>query len=83
MLALKFVLYWFSASEMIEKLHNYVFSNDDIVLGDIDTKMVTLFDNDISLNSVFLNNINIVDDNFDDFDPKTINHIRFMACFNR
>ena len=47
---------------MIEKIDNFVFSNDDIILGDIDTEMVTLFSNDISLNSIYLNNINIVDD---------------------
>ena len=82
LLALKFVPHWFSMSKMIEKLDNAVFSNDDTVFCDIDIAMVTLFSYYIGLNSINLNDINIDDDNFDNFDPKTINHVRLMACFN-
>ena len=63
--ALKYVLDCFVTSKMIEKLDNAVFSNDDIVFGDI----VTFFSSD---------NFNLDDDNFDDYDPKTINHVRRM-----
>ena len=69
---------------MIEKLDNAVFYNDDIVFVDIDdSDIVTFFRNGIGLNSINLNDIDLNDDNFDDCDPKTINHIRLKqikAC---
>ena len=74
LLALKFILDWLVPSNMIEKLYNVIFSNDDMVFWDIDSDIVTLFSNDISLNS-----INLINFNLDDDDPKTINHVRFMA----
>ena len=70
-------------SEITEKLDNAVFSNDDIVFGDIDTDFVTFFWNDIALNSINLTIINLDHDNFHDCDSKTINHIRLMASYNR
>ena len=70
-------------SEITEKLDNAVFSNNDIVSGDIDTDIVTFFRNGKALNSVNLTNINLDDDNFDYYDPKTINHIRLIALYNR
>lgn len=70
-------------SEITEKLDNAVFSNNDIVLGDIDTDFVTFFWNDIALNSVNLTNVNLDDDHFDNCDSKTINHITLMAPYNR
>ena len=69
---------------MIEKLDNAVFYNYDIVFVDIDdSDIVTFFRNGIGLNSINLNDIDLNDDNFDDCDPKTINHIRLKqskAC---
>ena len=52
--ALKFVPDWFVPSKIIEKLDHSVFSNDDIVFGDIDSDIVTFFSNDIGLNSISL-----------------------------
>ena len=75
----KIVPDWFTKSKMIEKLDNTVISNDDIVFGDIDSDIVTFFSNDIGLNSVNLNKITLDDDNFDDYEPGTNNHVRFMA----
>ena len=80
---LKFVRDWFVANNMIEKLDNAVFSNDDIIFGDIDSNIVTFFSNNIGLNSKNLHNVNLDDDNFDDCDPKTINQVRLMAWYNR
>ena len=62
---------------MIEKVGNSVFSNDDIVFGDIDSDIVTFLNNDIGLKSIKRNNID------QDDDPKTINHVGLMACYNR
>ena len=83
LLASKFVFDWFVTSEIIEKLDNAVVSNGDIVLGGIDSDIVTFFSNDIGLNSVIMNNINLDDDDFGDCDPETINHGRLMAWYNR
>ena len=52
LLALKFVLDGIVTSEMIEKFDNAVFSNDDIVFGDIESDIVTFFRNDKGLNSI-------------------------------
>ena len=82
LLALKFVPDWLVLSKMIEKLNNALFSNDDIVFHEIDPDIVTFFSNDIGLNSINLDNINLDDDSFEDYDPKTINHVRLMACYN-
>ena len=83
LLALKFVPDWFIASKMIEKLDNAVFFNDGITFGDIDSDIVTYFNNKIGLNSINLNHFNLDDDNFDDCDPKTINHIKLIAGYSR
>ena len=45
LLALKFVSDWFFTNKMIEKLDNGVFSNDDIIFGDIDSDIVEFFSN--------------------------------------
>ena len=81
--ALKFVPDWFVPSKIIEKLDHSVFSNDDIVFGDIDSDIVTFFSNDIGLNSISLSNTNLVEEKFDDGDPETINHFRLMAWYNK
>ena len=62
LLALKGVPDCFVISEFIEKLDDAVFSNDDLVFGDINSDIVTFFSNDIGLNSLNLNsNINLND----------------------
>ena len=81
LLELKFVPDWFVLNNIIEKLDNAVFSNDDIIIGDKDSDIATFFINDIGLNSIILKNFN--PDNFEDCDPETINHVRFMPCFDK
>ena len=78
LLALKLVPDWYVTSNIIEKLDNSVFSNDEIVFGDLDSDFVTLFGNDRELSSITLDNINLDDDHFCDCDPETINHFRLM-----
>ena len=73
LLVLKFISYWFVTRKMIEKLDNILFSNVDVVFGDIS--------NDTGLNSINLIIVNLDDDNFDDSNPKSINHIRLMAWY--
>ena len=46
---------------------------------DVNSDIVTIFSNDIGLDSINLNNVNLDDDNFDDCDPETINHGRLTA----
>lgn len=60
----RFVPDWFVRRNMIEKL-SLVFSNDDLVFGDLSSNFVTFFSKDISLNSIALDNINLDNDNFD------------------
>ena len=61
----------------------FVFSNDDIILDDIGSNTITFFSNDIGLYSINLNNINLGDDNFDECDLETIDHIRLMDLYYR
>ena len=56
---------------MLEKLNEAVFCNNDIVFADIDSDIVNI------------NNINIDDDNFDNYDSENITHIRLIARCNR
>ena len=82
LLALKFFPNYFVTCKMIEKVDNAVFSNDDIVFDDIDSDIVTFFPNDLGFNSINLDNINLYGDTFDDCDPETIIHVRFVARYN-
>ena len=82
LLALKFVLYLFITSNVIEKLDDVVFSNYDIVLGDLKSDFFAFFSNDKGLNIVTRDNINLDDNYFDDFDPAT-NHVTLMGWCNK
>ena len=79
LLALKCVPDWFVTSKVIEKLHDAVLFNDYVVVGGF----VTFNSNDIGLNSRTLHNINLDDNNFDDCDTETINHVKLMGWYNR
>ena len=83
LLALNFLPDWYVTNKIIKKRDNTVFSNDDMIFGDIDSNIFTFFSNDIGFNSINLNNDNLDDDNFDDCDPETINHDRLMAWHKR
>ena len=68
---------------MLEKLNNFVFSNDDIDFDDIDSRTVTFFSQDMSLVTITIElknfNLDDDDDNFDEDEPETIIHVRLMA----
>ena len=49
----------------------------------MDSDIVTYFSSDMGLNTINLNNANLDVDNFDDYDPETINHVRLMTWYNR
>ena len=68
---------------MLEKLDKGVFSDDDVDLDDINSNIVTFFSDDMGLNTIDLNSINFDNNNFNDDDPETIIHVRFMAWCNR
>ena len=73
----------FLPDKMYQKLDNTVFCNDDIIFNVMDSDIVTYFSSDMGLNTINLNNVNLDVDNFDDYDPKTINHVRLMTWYNR
>ena len=60
--ALKFVPDYFVTNELLEKLANVVKSNDDIFFVDVDSDVVTFFNDDMAHNTINLN-INFDDDN--------------------
>ena len=56
----------------------------DIFFQDVDSNIITFLMDDMGFNTIDLNNINLGDDNnFDEDDPETINHVRLMAWPNR
>ena len=69
----------FLPDKMYQKLDNTVFCNDDIIFNVLDSDIVTYFSSDMGLNTINLNNVNLDVDNFDDYDPETINHVRLMT----
>ena len=79
----KFFCNWFVTSKIIKKIDHFVFSSDDEVFGYIDSDIVTFFSNYIDLISIKLNNNNVDDENLDDCDPETFNHVKLMAWHNR
>ena len=78
LLALKFVLDFFTTSNVIEKLDDVVFSNYDMVFGDLKSDFFAFFSNDKGFNIVTLDNINLDDNYFDNFDPET-NHVTLIV----
>ena len=68
---------------MLKKLDDVVLSNDNIVFINEDSDNVTIFSDDMGLNTLCLGKINLDDDNFDDDDPDTIVHVRLMDWCNR
>ena len=82
-LAIKLVPDLFITSNVIGKLYDVVFSNDDLVFGDLKSGFVAFFSNDKGLNIVTMDSINLEDNNFNNFDPETINYITLMGWSNR
>ena len=70
---------------MIKKLHNTLFTDDDILFFDEDSGNVRFSSDEMDIPSVDLININLDDVNFDEDNPDLIIliHIRLMAWRNR
>ena len=56
---------------------------DDIIFINADSDNATLFSDDMALNTIDFNNINLVDDDFDEEDPDTSIDVRLIAWCNR
>ena len=69
LLALKCVLDWFFTSKMVKKF---------IILYFLVMMMSSVIEisNDIGLNSLNCNNVNLDENNIDDCDPATVNHVK-------
>ena len=65
--------------KMIRRCDDAVYSNDNIVFSNEDCNNVTFSSVDMDILSVDLNNVNLNDVNFDEDDPETIIHVRFIA----
>ena len=72
LLTLKFVPDWFVASKMIKKL---------LIIYPL--MIIHIFSNKNDIVSVYHNNINLNNVNFDEYDPKAITHGRLMVFHNR
>ena len=79
---LKFVPDWFITNKILEKVDNLVFCNDDIDFDDIDPDIVTLFNDDMGLATIDLNDINLDYDKFDEGDPTNFVLVRLIAWCN-
>ena len=79
----KFVSDWFVINNMLEKLDNYLFSNDHIFFHDADSNIMTFLTDDMDFNTIDCNNIYLDKNDFDEDDPKIINHVRLMTWHNR
>ena len=66
---------------MLEKL-NSVFSTDDIDIDKVDSNIGTFFRGCMGLVTIYHDDINLHDDNFNENDLETIIHVGFMAWFN-
>ena len=64
---------------MIRRCDDAVYSNDNIVFSNEHCNNVTFSSVEMGILSVDLNNVNLNDVNFDEDDPETIIHVRFMA----
>ena len=78
---LNFVPDWFVASKVIKikKLFTALYADDNIVYFDEESANAVLFNFDeMGILDIDLNKINL-DNDFDEDDPDTINHVRLLA----
>ena len=73
----KFILDWFVASKMLEKLYNASFADENTLYFNENSAVTFCYD-EMGILSVNLNDINL-DNNFDEDDPDTIILIRLLA----
>ena len=75
---LNFVPNWFITSKMIKKLFTDLYADENILYFDDNFRNVLFNCNQMGILNINLNNINL-DNNFDEDDPDTIIHVRFLA----
>ena len=68
---------------MYKTYDNYAFCNDDIDFNDIESDIVTFFNDGMGLVTIELKNVTLNDDNFVDDDPETTIHVTLIASSNR
>ena len=73
----------FIKSNVIGKHYDVLFSNDDLISGDLKSGFFAFFSNDKGLHIVTLDSINLDDNDFDNFDPETVTHIMLLGWYNR
>ena len=78
--ALKFIPDWYVTSKMIKKLLTALYADDNILYFNENSGDAVFSCYDMGIFSIDLNNINLDDTNYDEDDPGTIIHIRFLAC---
>ena len=62
---------------------NAVFPNHDLVFANEDSDNVTLFIDEVSLNTIYHNDITLDNNNFDNYDLETTINLRLMDCCDR
>ena len=77
--ALKFIPDWFVTSKMIKKLFPALYVDDNILYFNEDSGNPVFSCNKMGILNIGLNNINPDDTNYNEDDPETIIHIRFLA----
>ena len=84
MVPMKFIPGWFVRSKMLEKFHDALLANDDVLFFNEDFCKVTLFGNEMGILGADLDKINLEDDNnFYKDDPDTIIHVRLLTQRNK
>ena len=62
---------------------NAVFPNHDLVFANEDSDNVTLFIDEVSLNTIYHSDITLDNSNFDNYDLETTISLRLMDCCDR
>ena len=81
--ALKVVPDWFVTNRMVEIPDNVVISENSVVFVNEDSHNVTRFSDNVGLNTIYVNNINLDNENFVDDDPGAIIHVKFIVWCDR
>ena len=75
----KFVPDWFVTSKIIKKIFTDLYVDENILYFNEESDNVIFNCNRMGILSIYLNNINLDDINYEEDDPKTIIHIRILA----
>ena len=77
--ALRFIPDWFVKIMMIKYLFTVLYADDDKLYFNEDSGNTVLCCNEMGIVSIYLNNINLDNTNYDQDDPGTILHIKLLA----